>query len=327
MAQYIGVDLHKSFFQVCAVDERGTRMWETRYATTADGIAAWLARCPADAAVAVEAGGPTWWFVDQVRPCLKRVVVVDAGKTKLKAGHAAKTDRLDARRLADALRRESVVAVWVPPPALRDLRELSRYRISLVRTATTLRQRLRAVLLRHGVRVRASDLASPTGAAALAAVALPGWADHGRQGLQQLLTDVQHRLIPVEAAVVTAAQADPIVRALDRLPGVGAILGVTLRAEIGDIARFPTPAHLASYAGLVPRVSGTGGRVHYGPITKRGSAWLRWALVEAAIHGPRRKDAVGRWARGVALRRGRLKARVAVARALCTEIYRTWPRR
>lgn len=326
MAQYIGVDLHKRFFQVCAVDAGGTRLWETRYTTNADGIAAWLARCPADAAVAVEAGGPTWWFVDQVRPHVARSVVVDAGKTRLKAGYAAKTDRLDARRLADALRRDSVVAVWVPPPALRDLRELSRYRISLVRTATTLRQRLRAVLLRHGVTVTATDLASPTGEVALQAVTLPGWADRGCRGLQQLLADVQQQWAPVEAAVVAAAQADPIVRTLDRLPGVGALLGVTLRAEIGDISRFPTPAHLASYAGLVPRVSGTGGRVHYGPITKRGSAWLRWALVEAAIHGPRRKDAVGRWARGVALRRGRLKARVAVARALCTEIYRTWPR-
>jgi transposase len=255
-----------------------------------------------------------------------RVTVVDAGKTRLQAGHAAKTDRLDAFRLADALRRDSVVAVWVPSVALRDLRELSRYRISLVRTATTLRQRLRALLLRHGTGVRVSDLATPAGMAAVAAVPLPGWAADGRAGLQALLGAVLAQLAPVEAAVAAAAAGDPIVRALDRLPGVGAILGVTLRAEIGDITRFPSPRHLASYAGLVPRVHGTGGRVHYGAITKRGSAWLRWALVEAAIHGPRRRDAVGRWARGVALRRGALKARVAVARALCTEIYRHWPR-
>lgn len=327
MAHYIGVDLHQAFFQACAVDAVGTRCWEAQYSTDDAGIAALVARCPPGAHVAVEASGPTWWFVDQLRPALgDTVVVVDAGKTRLKAGQAAKTDRLDARRLADALRRDSVVAVWVPPPAIRDLRELSRYRISLVRTATTLRQRLRALLLRHGLHIRATDLDSPGGRAAVDRLALPGWADEGRHGLYALLADVRTRLAPIEVAVARVGTTDPIVQALDAIPGIGAILGVTIRAEIGAIERFPSPAHLASYAGLVPRVTGTGGRVHYGAITKRGSTWLRWALVEAAIHGTRRRDAIGRWGRQLAVRRGGLKARIALARALCTEIYRTWPR-
>lgn len=244
----------------------------------------------------------------------------------MKAGYAAKTDRLDARRLADALRRDSVVSVFYPSPALRDLRELSRYRISLVRTATSLRQRLRALLLRHGVTIRASDLGSARGAAALAAAPVPGWAGHSLTGLQGVLQDVVGRLEPVEAAVRAAALADPIARALDQVPGFGPVLALTVRAEVGTITRFPTPAHLASYAGLVPRVSRSAGHVWYGPITKRGSAWLRWALVEAAIHGPRRPDAVGRWARQLALKHGALKARIAIARALCRDVFEIWPR-
>jgi transposase len=326
MAHYIGVDLHKAFLQVCVMDETGRRCWEGRYPTTAEGLTTWLSRCAPTARVAVEASGPTWWFVDQVRATLPQVQVSDAARTRLKAGSAAKTDRLDARRLADALRRDSVVPVWYPPPALRDLRELSRYRISLVRTATAVRQRLRALLLRHGTSVRAADLASPRGHAAVAQVPLSGWAARGRDGLQALLTQLQAQLAPIEAAVSAAGKADPIVRALDAIPGIGLILGVTLRAESGAIDRVPDPGHLASYAGVVPRVTGSGGRVRYGAITKRGSAWLRWALVEAAIHGLRRRDAVGRWGRQLAIKQGGLKARIALARALCTEIYRTWPR-
>jgi transposase len=326
MAHYIGVDLHKAFFQTCAVDETGRRLWEAPYPTTPASIAAFVARCDASAVVAVEASGPTWWFVDQVRARLADVRVVDAGRTRLKAGYAAKTDRLDARRLADAVRRDSVVTVWYPPPALRDLRELSRYRISLVRTATTIRQRLRALLLRHGLSVRATDVGSPSGRGAVEQLTLTGWADQGRRGLQALLADVQARVAPIEAAVAHAGATDTIVQAFDTIPGIGRILGVTIRAEIGPIARFPDTRQLASYAGLVPRVSGTGGRVRYGAITKRGSTWLRWALVEAAIHGTRRRDAVGRWGRQLAVKHGGLKARVALARALCTEIYRTWPR-
>lgn len=327
MAQYIGVDLHKAFFQACAVDEHGERCWEARYPTSAAGITALVARSAEAARVAVEASGPTWWFVDHLRPTWgDAVVVVDAAKTRLKAGAAAKTDRLDARRLADAVRRDSVVTVWYPPPAIRDLRELSRYRISLVRTATSVRQRLRALLLRHGASVRVTDVGSPRGHQAVAAVALSGWAARERDGLQAVLADLRARLAPVEAAVREAGEADPVVRTLEAIPGIGRVLGVTLRAEIGAIDRFPDAAHLASYAGLVPRVSGSGGRVHYGAITKRGSSWLRWALVEAAIHGPRRRDAVGRWGRQLALKHGGLKARIALARALCTEIYQIWPR-
>ena len=96
------------------------------------------------------------------------------------------------------------------------------------------------------------------------------------------------------------------------------MLGLLIRAEIGDIRRFPTPGHLASYAGLVPRVDASAGRVRYGRITRRGSPWLRWALVEAAMHGAeadRSRLAAG--AGGSAIRKGALKARVALRADVC----------
>jgi len=84
--------------------------------------------------------------------------------------------------------------------------------------------------------------------------------------------------------------------------------------------------HLASYAGLVPRVERSGSRHWSGRITKAGSPWMRWTLIEAAIHQFRRQDDFGRWARQLAVRKGILKARVAVARALCDELFDAWPR-
>src|SRR5262245_25633056 len=115
--EYIGVDLHKAFFQACAITPTGARTWEGWFPRTAEAVAGFIARgvgCAQE--VAVEASGPTWAFVDALRPSGARVCVVDPRKTKLKAGFAAKTDRLDARRLADALRRESVVSIYIPPP-------------------------------------------------------------------------------------------------------------------------------------------------------------------------------------------------------------------
>src|SRR6185436_3790119 len=155
------------------------------------------------------------------------------------------------------------------------------------------------------------------GTAWLESCALTGWAGHELQGLRHVLADIRAQLVPVLTAMRTIAATDPIAVALDQRPGFGPVFSVTLRAEIGTITRFPDGPHLASYAGLVPRVERSGSRQWTGRITKAGSPWMRWTLIEAAIHQFRRQDAFGRWARGLAVRKGMLKARVAVARALC----------
>ena len=323
--EYIGIDLHKSFFQACAISVTAERRWEQRWPMTPLGIAALLARCSAASHVAVEASSPTWAFVDRIVDHVGAVHVVDTRKTRIKAGFAAKTDRLDAQRLADALRRDSVVSVYYPPPAIRDLRELGRYRCHLARLQASLKQRIHALLLRQGVNAPKA-LFTQRGTQWLDQLQLAGWAGSELRGLRQVLTDVRAQLVPTLMAIRTVAATDPIVRVLDHAPGFGPVFSVTLRAEIGIITRFPDGRHLASYAGVVPRVAQSGGRRWTGRITKAGSPWLRWVLIEAAIHQFRRQDAFGRWARRLALKAGMLKARVAVARALCGEVFEAWPR-
>lgn len=323
--QYIGIDLHKAFFQACAVTATGERLWEGRFPRTTEGFEALAVRCTEDTALAVEASTPTWHFADVITPRVGELRIIDPLRTKLKAGFAAKTDRLDARRLADALRRDSVVGIYFPPPAIRELRELCRTRHALVQVRTALINRLRAVLLRHGV-VTAQRLARRPDAATLEALALPPRAAASVRALGRVLAAVHAEAAATDAEVQRVSARDPIVAALQQLRGLGPVLALTIRAEVGDITRFTTGAHLASYAGLVPRVEASAGRVRYGAITRRGSPWLRWALVEAAMHGTTRTDRVGRWGRRLAMRKGALKARVALARVLCEEIHRHWPR-
>ena len=321
--QYIGIDLHQAFFQACAVAPSGDRLWEERLPRTEAGLAVLTARCTPTTALAVEASTPTWHFADALVGAVADLRIVDPLKTRLKAGYAAKTDRLDARRLADALRRDSVVGVYYPPVAIRELRELCRSRLALIQVRTAVINRIRAVLLRHGIS-DARRLSKTRDDGWLEALGLPPQAAASVQRLRQVLHTVRAEGQQLEAEVKQLAATDPIARRLQELMGIGPILGLMIRAEIGDIRRFATAPQLASYAGLVPRVDASAGRVHYGRITKRGSPWLRWALVEAAMHGTKRTDRIGRWGRRLAVQKGALKARVALARVLCEEVHRRW---
>jgi len=324
---YIGVDLHKAFFQACALSATGARAWEGRFPRTPEGLRVFADRCHRDTHIAVEATGPTWHFVDALHPTGAQICVVDTRKTRLKAGYAAKTDRLDARRLADALRRESVVSIYIPPVAVRELRELCRGRHHLVRVRTRVVQTIRALLLRSGVGdPPVTRLYSPRGLAWLAAVHLADDSDAVLRRLERVLQRVHEEASAADAAVRARASTDPIVDALQTIAGMGPVLGLTLRAEIGAVTRFPDGPHLASFAGLVPSVDISANHTWYGRITRKGSPWIRWALVEVAMHAMKRNDDTGRRARRIAIRKGVLKARVALARMLCEDVVRVWPR-
>jgi transposase len=197
------------------------------------------------------------------------------------------------------------------------------FRLAVVQVRTALIQRLRAVLLRQGLVDRRRLARTPTDAW-LETLTLPPRAAASVAGLRRILATVRAEATRVDAEVHAAAAADPIAIALQQIPGIGPILSVMIRAEVADIQRFPTAGHVASYAGLVPRVEASAGHVRHGRITRRGSPWLRWALVEAAMHGTRRTDRIGRWGRRLVIRKGALKARVALARLLCDEVFTQW---
>jgi transposase len=276
---YIGVDLHAAFFQVCSVTAAGDRVWETRFPRTEAGIGEFLARCLPTTAVAVEATGPTWHFVDAIHASVGAVQVIDPFRTRLKAGFAARNDRLDARRLADALRRDSVVGIYYPPPAIRECRELCRYRHTLVHTRSALVQRVRSLLLRQGI-VDARRLTKVRDDAWLELLSLPPQAKASVEGLRRVLQVVRTECLAADEAVLAAAAADPVATALQKVVGIGPVLALTIRAEVGDIRRFQTAAWRAMRvwcrASRRVRAVSTVGGSHAG--ARRGYDGLWWKL-------------------------------------------------
>jgi transposase len=107
-------------------------------------------------------------------------------------------------------------------------------------------------------------------------------------------------------------------------PGIAWVLGYTIAAEIGDIDRFESPTKLCGYTGLCPRVHQSGERDHHGSLAKNGPKYLRWALIEAAVHAacsPVYRDRYQRTAKRLGRQRGKKVARVDIARKLAEAIW------
>jgi transposase len=125
----------------------------------------------------------------------------------------------------------------------------------------------------------------------------------------------------VKREIQACAKDDPRVAVLTQIPGVGVLIALLVVAEVGDVTRFPSARHLASWAGLTPRVHNSGERVRLGSITHQGSPHLRWGLVQAAQTAVRAEGPLKATYERIKRRRGSKVAKVAVAREILTLCY------
>ena len=202
---------------------------------------------------------------------------------------------------------------------MRQLRALLRHRASLVRLGTGLRNRIHAVVADFGYDRTGSYWTGP-GRGWLAELDLPAVS---REIVTDCLTFID-ALAPavdrIDGELRQHARADPRVKVLTALPGVGQFTALVMLAEIGDITRFPSARKLASWAGLTPTVRGSDLTVRHGHISKQGSAWLRWVLNQAAQTAKRSPEFAATYA-AITKRRGKKIATTAIARRLLTRAY------
>jgi transposase len=230
-----------------------------------------------------------------------------------------KNNKAGAAILAQLLRADLLPEAWIAPAKVRQLRALVRHRISLVRLGTQLRNRIHAVAADHGYDRSASYWTGP-GRGWLAELDLP-------PASREIVTDclaVIDGLAPVTGRpggeLHQHAKADPRVKVLRTLPGVGEFTALVMVAEIGDISRFPSARKLASWAGLTPTVRGSDLKARHGHISKQGSVWLRWAMNQAAQTAKRSLQFAASYA-AIAKRRGKKIATIAISRKLLTRAW------
>jgi transposase len=231
-----------------------------------------------------------------------------------------KNDERDARDLADLLRLGRLAEAWIAPPTTRELRELVRYRAKLVALRSGLKAQVHAVMAKQGVLPGVLDMFGPGGNTQLDALELEPAYTNRIESLRDLIERYDREVAMFERLIHQQLRDHTGYQAIQALTGVGRTIAAIFVAEIGDVTRFRSAAALCSWAGLTPRHRESDTKVMRGGITKMGSRLVRWAALEAVAryHG-------GSWLQRdfhrIADRRGKNKARVAVARKLLTLVY------
>ena len=281
----IAFDSHKHYTLASVEDLSGSILFEGRLSHHPGVFRSFLAQWDSGSPVALETIGNWYWIVNEIEQAAMVPQLTHARKAKIMMGLTNKTDKLDARGMNRLQRTGTLPTVWIPPADLRDRRELPRTRMVLAHERTRLKNRIHATLAKYALTLPdVSDFFAPGSRPGLQAllIQLPL---HTRYATEQLLAQldlVQQQIRAFEVRMKEAFQTTPELDLLMSAPGIGFILGIVIASEIGDVHRFPSAGHLASYAGTTPRVHSSGGKTRFGPLRPDVNRYLKWAFMEAA---------------------------------------------
>ena len=323
----IGMDVHK---KTCVVTVKGNTpkiLEQTEFLNTRGGITTFAKRVKrkykGQAIKAVCESTGNYWMIlhDTLEDHGIDTLLAHPAKIKAIAQAKLKDDKIDSAILADLLRMDMVYESFVPDKYHRDLRSLSRDRIGMTRAGTREKNRITATMVKY-------DYKSPTKN------------KFGRQGIESLRNadvskidkmSLNARLDMIEMAarhrsefegeIARICEDDPRAKLLMTVPGISHVTAMGILSGMVDMRRFSTADKLAAYAGITPSHRNSGETFHSGGITRTGSTWLRYALVNAATVAVRFDDRMKERYERVGKRRGRQKAKVAVARTLAVVIW------
>lgn len=324
MATYVGIDLHKASSHLTAVDEKGEVVANQRIiGNKEEDFVKFLALLQSPVRVVVEATRGWYWLYELLVKEGYNFVLANPLKTRAIASARIKTDSLDAKILAHLLRSDLVAEAYIPTIEELELREFLRYRVSLVRIQTGIKNKVHAILGKHNLTFSGTDLFGKKGRRFLEEIK-PSLPDQYQENLEkylELLDELKAKINQADKKAYRLAKENHQAQLLVTIPGVGKITSLTILAEIGDISRFPSAKKLCSWAGLVPSTYQSSTTIHHGRITKQGSTHLRRVLVEAAQISVRQDGYLKYFHQQLSKRGGRQKATVAVARKILVAAY------
>ena len=277
---YTGLDVHKKTIYGTIVDKEGKIIEQRNFANTKEDLEQFL--CSRPTKIVIEACGFWMDTYDKLKEAGYDVVLAHPGKVEAIASAKMKTDKIDSETLAQLLRCNLIPEAWAPPKKIREERDLIRFRSNLIRNRSMLKSRIKFILLKKGLKYRQSI-----------------WTGRWRESLEKLdskiasyfriMDQLNKEVAQVDKEIAEQNKDDKQAELLKTIYWISDYSARAILAEIGEISRFPSAKKLKSYSGLVPSIYQSGEKARYGSITKQGSKWLRWILVQCTHVAIRKK--------------------------------------
>lgn len=318
---YIGVDLHKKTCYMTVMDRDGVVSKQTEIKNDREDIDKFFKIYDKDSKVAVESTMNWIPFYEQVEKMGFEVVLSNPLMTKAVAAARIKNDKVDSKILAELMRTNFLPTAYIQPKEIRDLKELIRQRAVYVDMQTKIKNKVHSVLFKTGAKCPFKSMFSQAGRKWLVELELAPVYRLELNRYLQTLEAFDLQLKEMEKDIELKAKADYDCKLLCTIPGVGPYTALMIKSEIGDIARFQSAGKLCNYAGLIPSTYASGEKIRTGKITKRGSKWLRKALVGAITSCSRNTNKISIFYKKLKKSKGTGKAKVAAARKLCSVIF------
>jgi transposase len=323
---HVGIDLHRATIVLAAVNDKGRTVEPTtlRCEDTAAIVAA-VQKFKTFRAV-IEASGTYRWLYNLLHP-YGTILLAHPLRLRAMIQRRSKTDKLDAQLLANLLRINQIPLAYIPPEPYQELRELTRCRARLARDQAKAKILLRGLLGRLN---RQAPFRVPFGPRGLAWFRRQDFGRVENMVRDELLARLEHfrrQITILDEQLVALQTAFPQVESLIDIHGIGLYTALLIVAELGEVDRFRTARQVGAYAGLTARVHQSGEHCYRGSITRQGSPWLRWILVQAAMHAIRADRPLKNFYIRVRKRSSAKIARVATARKLaeiCWKRLRRW---
>ena len=326
-SRIVGLDVHPDSFAGAILE--GSDPWQARVVSTSTRVALpelekWAQRhCRPNDILVMEASGNAFCVAERLRALKHKVEILESHRAGKVGKTYCATDRVDAIKIARIYLSALSPLVWQPDPKTRERREVFSAYQAVVKEAVRLKQQIKAMLNEHCVRLeKGFRLSHPSAIGRL--LARRNWTNAQQLLLQQLhagLIAAQSRRQQLRHYMAREVLADKELLRLTRLCGISLITLYGLIAAIGDIKRFATPRKLSAYFGLNPSVNQSGNYEGEGALRRHGRGAIRALLVQSAKKLLQIENPLQKWGLAIAMRRGRNKAAVAVARKLCVAVW------
>jgi transposase len=316
----IGCDFHPSFQQIACVDQETGEYEERRLSHREEAAAFYRSLVGKAVRIGIEATGNDRWFRKLMSGLGHELLVGDATAIHASAPREQRTDKRDARHILRLLVENRFPAIWQPPVANEEQRQLVLHRCRLVRMRSRIKNQLDSIAKNEGL--TGSRRWSAKRRQQIEGLPLTGWYAKRRADLLGLLDELETRIKPLNEAVLVAAEQNAEAQLLMTHPGVGPIVSLAYVLIIGDWRRFPRGKQVGSYLGLIPAEASSGKhQQRMGHVTKQGNTLLRWLLVEAATTAQSKDPHWHRQYVRLSMNKHHGVAKVAIAHKLAVRLY------